>query len=63
MAGLVPVKRSREEIHRANSDLVEKHRVYLASWVSEKSSHSQSKSGSAADQPRDAKAGKVSSGR
>jgi hypothetical protein len=32
MAGLVPGKRSREELNKANDLLLTEHRAYLASW-------------------------------
>jgi hypothetical protein len=32
MAGLVPGKRSREELNKANDLLLKEHRAYLASW-------------------------------
>ena len=36
MAGLVPVKRSREELGRANELLLNAHRAYLASWIAQR---------------------------
>ena len=33
MAGLVPVRRSREELDQANDSLLKEHRAYLASWI------------------------------
>jgi hypothetical protein len=35
MAGLVPVRRSREELNRANDLLLKEHRAYLASWIAQ----------------------------
>jgi hypothetical protein len=32
MAGLVPGRRSREELNKANDLLLKEHRAYLASW-------------------------------
>jgi hypothetical protein len=32
MTGLVPGKRSREELNKANDLLLKEHRAYLASW-------------------------------
>ena len=63
MAGLVPVKRTREEIQRANRDLLEKHRAYLASWVSEKSSLSNHAQPSSTTQSYDTKGKKVANRR
>jgi len=36
MAGLIPAKRSVEEINRANSELVRKHHEYLAGWIAQR---------------------------
>jgi hypothetical protein len=32
MAGLVPERRSKEELNKANDLLLKEHRAYLASW-------------------------------
>jgi hypothetical protein len=32
MAGLVPERRSRQELNKANDLLLKEHRAYLASW-------------------------------
>jgi hypothetical protein len=36
MSGLIPVKRSVEEISRADSELLRKHHEYLASWIAQR---------------------------
>jgi hypothetical protein len=35
MAGLVPIRRSKEELDRANEFLLNAHRAYLASWIAQ----------------------------
>ena len=35
MAGLVPGRRSREELNKANDLLLKEHRAYLASWIAQ----------------------------
>ncbi len=35
MAGLVPERRSREELNKANDLLLKEHRAYLASWIAQ----------------------------
>jgi len=35
MAGLVPERRSKEELNKANDLLLKKHRAYLASWIAQ----------------------------
>jgi len=35
MAGLVPERRSKEELSKANDLLLKEHRAYLASWIAQ----------------------------
>jgi hypothetical protein len=35
MAGLVPNRKTREELERANSTLLERHREHLRAWVAD----------------------------
>jgi hypothetical protein len=35
MAGLVPERRSKEELNKANDLLLKEHRAYLASWIAQ----------------------------
>jgi hypothetical protein len=35
MAGLVPERRSREELNKANELLLKEHRAYLDSWIAQ----------------------------
>jgi hypothetical protein len=37
MAGLVPGRRSREELNKANDLLLKEHRAYLAYWIAQES--------------------------
>jgi len=43
MAGLVPKRRTHDELTKANSDLLDRHKEHLRSWVSEKTSSSETK--------------------
>lgn len=36
MAGLVPKRRTSDELERANNQLLEKHREHLQSWINKK---------------------------
>jgi hypothetical protein len=36
MAGLVPKRKTRDEIERANEEFLRRHRAYLEAWVSKK---------------------------
>jgi hypothetical protein len=36
MAGLIPVRRTVEEIDRANSELLRQHHEYLAGWIAQR---------------------------
>lgn len=36
MAGLVPKRRTSDELERANNQLLEKHREHLQSWINNK---------------------------
>jgi hypothetical protein len=40
MAGLLPEKRSRNELERANDELIKRHQHHLQSWLSEKVANS-----------------------
>jgi hypothetical protein len=44
MAGLLPERRSRNELERANDELIKKHRHHLQSWLSETAADSGAKS-------------------
>jgi hypothetical protein len=44
MAGLLPERRSRSDLERANDELIKKHRHHLQSWLSEKAANSLTKS-------------------
>jgi len=44
MAGLVPKRRSRSELERANATLLEKHKDHLRTWVASKRAASKSES-------------------
>jgi len=46
MAGLVPERRSREALERANAELIERHRQHLQSWAADKAANSRSSGGS-----------------
>ena len=41
MAGLVPERRNREELERANNTLLERHRAHLRSWVANRTTSSE----------------------
>ena len=36
MAGLIPVRRTVEEIDRANAELLRQHHEYLARWIAQR---------------------------
>jgi hypothetical protein len=36
MAGLVPEKRTRQQLERANAELIERHKRHLESWTADK---------------------------
>jgi hypothetical protein len=44
MAGLLPEKRSRNELERANDELIKRHQHHLQSWLSEKVANSATRS-------------------
>ena len=45
MAGLVPKRRTSDELERANNQLLEKHREHLQSWVKNKENTKAKESG------------------
>lgn len=54
MAGLVPERRNREELDRANNALLERHREHLRSWVADRTAASESERSANRDsRPRD----------
>jgi len=52
MAGLLPERRSRNELERANDELIKRHQHHLQSWLSDKTadSHARSRRSSAQQQ-------------
>jgi hypothetical protein len=41
MAGLIPERRTRKALERANAELIERHKRHLQSWVSDKAASSE----------------------
>ncbi len=52
MAGLVPEKRTRQELERANAELIERHRRHLQSWTADKAANVDRKSANSLTPPR-----------
>jgi len=52
MAGLVPEKRTRQELERANTELIERHKRHLQSWTADKVAVANRKSANSQTPPR-----------
>jgi hypothetical protein len=63
MAGLLPERRSRNELERANDELIKRHQNHLQSWISEKAANSGTKSMRSSAQQHSEMSSQISSDR
>jgi hypothetical protein len=62
MAGLVPKRKTRDEIERANEELLQRHRAYLEAWIANRvqvPAHSSDQSGADEGEALSAKPGVI----
>lgn len=60
MAGLIPIRRTVEELDRANAKLLREHQEYLASWIEQRKHQSSEDFGREANKSTESPAAKFS---